>query len=66
VYKANSFSETITNNRKQFISGNDAAGPQLRKNVVSVTQRIFGCDCLLGAMQLTLTSGYTGKAAFGF
>ena len=30
------------NKRKQVISGNDAAGPQLPTNAVSVTWRIFG------------------------
>jgi len=49
-------SKTIINKRKQVISGNDAAGPQLPTNAVSIMQQIFGSDCLLGTMQLALTS----------
>jgi len=46
--------------RKQVISGNDAAGPQLPvpTYAVSVTQHIFGSGHLLGTMQLALTSGF--------
>jgi len=45
-------SKSVINERKQVISGNDADGPQLPTNAVSVTQRISGCDCLSAAVKL--------------
>jgi len=51
-------SKTITNKRKQVISGNDAAGPQLPTNAVSIMQQIFSSDHLLGTVQLALISGF--------
>jgi len=52
------------------IFGNNAPGPQLHTNTVSVTQRVFGSDCLLGTAQLALTSSFnllhTYKVAFTF
>jgi len=39
----------LKSKENQVISGNDdAAGPQLPRNAVSITQRMFGCDRLLG------------------
>jgi len=62
--------KTIRNERKQDISSNNAAGPQLPTNAVTVTQPIFSSSSLLGTMQLMLTSSFhvlkAYKAAFAF
>jgi len=50
--------KTITNERKQDISSNDAAGPQLPTNAVTVTQPIFSSSSLLGTIQMVLTSSF--------
>jgi len=51
MYKANSF-----NNNNQQVT--DAAGPRLPTNAVSLMQRAFGSDCILGTTSLVLSSGF--------
>jgi len=45
-YKANS----LKNNNKQVISCTDTAGPWLPTKAVSIMQRVFGSDHLLGTI----------------